>query len=244
MIGSVVYDLGGHSTMYPELQNFLEKSFWSTKPYKLSIMFGVGIVIVVPLCLLKDISKMSFTSIFGMTTLFGLILIILIEFPWYLIHYFNYDYNKDDKKTWINVYDISQGFTSELYFFRGISTLFYAYSCHIGAFPIYKTLNEKSVRRIQKVFRRSIIIDAAFYTIVGTTGYLSMPINTPDLIIQRKKIFDSDLLMTIGRIAFVFTLLTKIPANYNSFRISFSEYFLRTSDPSNKQYNVIRYYLF
>ncbi len=197
-------------------------------------MFGIGAFIILPLCLLKDISKMSFSSILGVVTLFFLVLIIVIEFPWYFSYYLNNDYKKDDESTWINYFDIGKGFTEKLYFFRGMSTLFYAYSCHIGAFPIYKTLREKSARRIQKIYRRSILIDGFFYLIVGITGYLSMPLNTPDLIIQRKKIFNTDIFMTIGRCAFVFTLLTKIPCNYNSFRISFSEYFLGSSEITNK----------
>jgi len=199
-------------------------------------MYGIGVFILIPLCLLKDISKMSFSSIFGVGTLFFLVLIIIIEFPSYYSHYLKNDYKSDDKNTWVNFYDVSKGFTENLYFFRGMSTLFYAYSCHIGAFPIYKSLKEKSARRIQKIYRRSILIDGIFYFVVGITGYLSMPINTPDLIIQRNKISetDSDILMTIGRCAFVLTLLTKIPANYNSFRISFSEYFLETSEITDK----------
>ena len=47
---------------------------------------------------------------------------------------------------------------------------------------------------------------------------MSQPQNTPDLIIERDKIFKNDLIMTIGQILFIFTLIAKICANYNGLR--------------------------
>ena len=178
---------------------------------------------------------MSFSSIMGVCTLFSLVLIIIFEFPCYYKYYLKNDRKENDPETWINFWDVKKGFTEKLYFFRGMSTLFYAYSCHIAAFPIYKCMKDKSALRIQKIFRRSIMIDGFFYFVVGTVGYLTMPINTPDLIIQRKKIFTNDIVMTIGRIAFFFTLLSKVPVNYNSYRISFCEIFFHNSEISDKK---------
>jgi amino acid permease len=218
LIGGVVNDFGNYG--YDTIDNFFKFSFWSNNEFKFPIMYGVGFAIILPLCLLKDISKMRFTSIFGVLSLMSLILIIIIEFPWYLSDYLHNIYKEDDPSTHLNLWNISTGFTSKLYFFQGTATLFYAYSCHIGAFPIYKELKNNVRRRIEKVFTRSIILDASFYLIVGVTGYLSNPLGTPDLIIERYKLFDSDIIMTLGRIAFVFTLIMKIPANYNSFRLS------------------------
>ena len=47
---------------------------------------------------------------------------------------------------------------------------------------------------------------------------MSQPQHTPDLIIERDKIFKNDLIMTIGQILFIFTLIAKICANYNGLR--------------------------
>ena len=47
---------------------------------------------------------------------------------------------------------------------------------------------------------------------------MTQPLNSPDLIIERNKIFDNDWLMTIGEISFIITLLAKISANYNALR--------------------------
>jgi amino acid permease len=148
-------------------------------------------------------------------------MILIIQTPWYMNDFWQNIYRENDPKTHLNIWDVSSGFTKDLNFFKGTATLFYAYSCHIGAFPVYKELNNNVLRRIQKVFRRSLILDASFYILVGFTGYLSNPIDTPALIIERYQLFSNDYVMTIGRISFIFTLIMKIPVNYNSFRIAF-----------------------
>ena len=47
---------------------------------------------------------------------------------------------------------------------------------------------------------------------------MSQPEHTPDLIVERDKIFKNDFLMTIGQMLFIFTLIAKICANYNGLR--------------------------
>jgi amino acid permease len=215
------------------MNDFFTNSFWAESEFKFPIMYGLALFVILPLCLLKDVSKMRFTSIFGICSLLCLILIIIIESPWYLKYYLDNIYHKDDPSTHINLWDVTSGFNSNLYFFKGTATLFYAYSCHIGAFPIYKHLQNNIMRRIQKVFSRSIFLDALFYTIVGVTGLLSVPFNPPDLIIERYSIWSSDIFMTIGRLSFVLTLIMKIPANYNAFRLSFLEVFFKDNYVSN-----------
>jgi amino acid permease len=214
LIGGVVNEFGNYQ--YKSIDEFFNKSFWSDYSFKIPVMYALAFLVILPLCLLKNISKMRFTSIFGIFSLFFLIIIIIVQTPWYFSAYLN----KAEPKAKINIWDISTGFTDDMYFFKGTATLFYAYSCHVGAFPVYKELKNNVMRRIQKVFARSILLDGSFYAIVGLTGYLTSPENTPDLIIERFKLFDSDFIMTIGWIAFIFTLVMKIPANYNSFRLT------------------------
>ena len=101
---------------------------------------------------------------------------------------------------------------------QSIVTVFYAFSCHVGAFPVLQTLHNPIERRQKKVIRRAIYIDIISYLIIGASGYLTQPINTPDLIIEREKLFNTDWIMTIGQILFILTLLAKISANYNALR--------------------------
>ena len=232
MIGALVYSIGNYEFQYNGLDNFLAKGFWYGL-IKFPIMFGTCLFILIPLCLLKDISKMRFSSIMGVATISLLALIIIIQFPWYFTHYLNDIYKPDDPSTHINLFEVSKGFTKELYFFTGSSTLFYAYSCHIAAFPIYKSLKNKNIRRAKKVFSRSIMLDGLLYILIGLCGYLSSPVDTPNLIIDRYQYFDSDIIMLIGKSAFILALCAKVPANYNSFRLSVLSLVFKSNELTN-----------
>lgn len=214
MIGAIINDLGGYG--YKSMNEFLEQSFWKNYIYKFSVMYSVLHVILLPLCLLKDMSKLRFSSIFGVFSLFFVMIIVIIQFPSY---YSNYLETKKEGQE-LNIFDISKGFGPDLLFFKGTATIFYSFNCHIAAFPILKGLKDGVNRRIQKVFRRSLILDALVYLVIGICGYLTSPIGTPDLIVERKKLGETDYLMTIGRFFFLCTLLMKLPASFMSFRIT------------------------
>jgi amino acid permease len=217
LLGGIVNEFG--QLGYSSMEDFSKNSFWKGLDFKFPIMFTIVLFILFPLCIIDNISKMRFNSMFGLFSLIFLFFIIIFEFPWYFKNYWDKIYIESDESTHLNIWDISQGFTKNLNFFKGTATLFFAFSCHGAAFPVYNELKNKNTRRIQKVFARSIILNSTFYIIVGLTGYLSDPINTPDLIIERYKLFSSDILMTLGWICFLFALLMKIPANYVIFRL-------------------------
>ena len=118
----------------------------------------------------------------------------------------------------INIMDLRPGFGKDMQFLQSISTIIYAFACHVGVFPVLNSLHNPTRKRVQKVFRRATLLDIVCYLIIGFSGYLSQPQNTPDLIVERNIIFKNDFLMTIGQILFIFCLIAKICANYNGLR--------------------------
>jgi amino acid permease len=232
-LGRVIYDFF-YTGEYADFEN----DYWGTAVYKFPIMFGIC-AILIPLCLLKDISKMRIASLFSICSLLYAIAVIIVESPWY------YSYFKENNPTAeINWFDISKAFEgSTLYFFPGTATVFFAYTCHVGAFPVYKTLTNNISRRINKVFKRSIILDAVIYVVVGICGFLTFPIysqdKSPDLIIYREKIFSNDIAMTIAKMGIILNLTLSTPANYNAFRLSILETIWKTNEVSNRKYNII-----
>lgn len=190
-------------------------AFFDKQWVKIVFMQCTTILLVLPLALQKDMSKMRFSTVLGISCLAVVSVVILSELYSYL------SYNLDQPDVKINVYDITVGFTHDLKFFSGFATIFFSYSCHYGAFPVYNMLGNNNDRRIKKVLRRSIILDASFYLIVGISGYLTWPRDTPALIIERKALDGSkDIVMSICRIFVAGMLICKIPVNYNSLRQS------------------------
>ena len=231
LLGGAINEIGGLG--YKSVDDFATNSFWKKLWIKFVVCYGIAILLLTPLCLLHNASKMRYASTFGIISLFLLIIIVVAECPFYIKEYIHDDNVK------LNYFDIISGLKGDMKLLQSIITVFYAFSCHTGAFPVLSTLHNPTEKRQKKVIRRAIYIDIISYLIIGASGYLTQPINTPDLIIERNKLFKSDWIMTIGEVCFILTLLAKISANYNALRSCIIV--LIGKDPSNftKKLNLL-----
>ena len=91
---------------YKEFDKFKD-NFWRKNLYiKLPVMAGVG-VLVFPLCLLKDVTKMRFASLIGVFALIYSIIVVVVE-SFFFLKFQNWDIiNK------MNWFDIRQAFSKE-----------------------------------------------------------------------------------------------------------------------------------
>ena len=226
VIGAVVYDIMDiagsiDKNEYADFPKYLE-NYWGQKLYlKFPIMLGVA-ALVFPLCLLKDISKMRLASLFGVLALVYSIIVVVIESFFYL---FNEHWDIIGDMNWIdfrNAFKLGKG---GIPLFGGIATVFYIYSCHAGAFPVYKTLRNNTTRRIKKVVRLSILLDIGVYFTIAAASFLTAPKDPPDLILYRPnlKSFSPDYFILIAKIGIICNLFFSTPANYAGFRLSFFE---------------------
>ena len=229
LIGRTVFEFG-YKDQYTNY-NAYDSAVWNTAKIKFPLMFGTALAII-PFCLLKDISKMRFTSMFGICALIYCIIVVVVQTPFFFKDYLDH-YKEGDKSTHANWFDITQGFTSDLYFFPGIASLFFCYSCHPGAFPVYKTLKNHTEKRINEVFFRSICLDLVIYIFIAVCGFMTSPLKPESLVIYRESIFDNDIFMAIAKIALALDLWLCIPANFASFRCSFFVNFFHTDKIDN-----------
>ena len=222
IIGAVTYDIWKiiGDPGYDDFETF-KNDFWRKDlKIKLPVMFGVAIL-VFPLCLLKDVSKMRFASLIGVLALIYSIIVIVIESIFFL-KYKNWDLLGE-----MNWFDIRPAFSKEdgFPFFGGLATVFYIYSCHAGAFPVYKTLRNNTTKRIKKVFRRSILLDIMVYFFVSAASFITSPMNPPELILYREDLdgFSPDYFIIVAKVGIIFNLFFSTPANYAGLRISLFE---------------------
>ena len=239
LIGRAILEIFGDKDKYPDFNSF-QKDIWNLYYIKFPVMFGLTFLLS-PICLLKDISKMRFVSLFGICSLMYSILVIIIQSPWFYIDYKNNIYQENDPTTHANWFDISKGFTSELNFFTAIATVFFVYTCHTGVFPVYKGLNNKTEKTVNTVFFRSILLDLIIYLSIAICGFITDPITPEPLIIFRKSIFKNDIFMNIAKIALALDLYLCIPANYNSLRASFFILVFNTSDIETGKNIIVTY---
>lgn len=192
---------------------------WDKAIIKFPVMYCVALL-AMPFCLLKDVSKMKYASLFGILALAYTIIVLIAQCPFYVMDFLKTHSIKD--MNWI---DIRGSFKREnnFSFFGGVATVFYLYSCHQGAFPVYKTLHNNTTRRIKKVFRNSILLDICLFCTSAFVSFLTTPLDPDDLIVYRKSIFTHDYFMLIARVGIVINLYFSIPINYSALRISILE---------------------
>ena len=225
LIGSVVYDILKMMNKIDEneYKDFIEyrDKYWTDKIYlKFPIMFGVT-ALVLPLCLLKDVSKMRIPSLIGVLALVYSIIVVVVESFFFL---FNEHKSKVGDMNWINITN-AFSYKDGIPFFGGISTVFYLYSCHAGAFPVYKSLRNNTTRRIKKVFQRSILLDVCIYFFIAAASFLTSPFKEIEIILYRENLsgFKKDFFILIAKIGMIFNLFFSTPANYAALRLSIFE---------------------
>lgn len=238
LIGRTYFDFFVDKNEYNKSFDKFEQNVWDLNKVKFPIMFIIA-AIIMPLCLLKNISKMRFASMFGICALIYTILVVIIESPWYWAHYLEKDYKENDPKTHANWFGIKKSFGTELNFFNCISNVFFTYSCHPGAFPVYKSLKRNTDDRINKVFFRSILLDLVIYLFVTFCGFITAPLRPQSLIIFRESIFEHDYFMQIARVAVALELFLCLPPNFAPLRNSFLLVFFGNDKLDNKKNYLI-----
>lgn len=231
LIGRTIYEFFIDHDEYKSYSEY-EANEWNTLTYNIIVLLIISILLI-PLCLAKDIGKMKFFSLFGIIALFYTIIVLIIECPFFFKHYINNVYKSDDDSTHANWIDITRSFNSDLDFFTGFATVIFSFACHQGAFPVFRTLKKNNPRRINKVFQRSIILDLLIYFLIYISSFLTTPLKSEDLIIFRESIFENDIFMNIAKISIIFELFFLIPSNFNSLRCSLFHLIFGNEDVEN-----------
>jgi len=94
--------------------------------------------------------------------------------------------------------------------------------------------SNNNYRTKNKILNYSIFSYTSIYVVVGILGFLSCPVDTPDLIIQRQKIFGDDYVMDIAKVVVVVASVLKIPVNFNTFKLSLFNFIYGKTDVTRK----------
>lgn len=76
------------------------------------------------------------------------------------------------------------------------------------------------------------------YMSIAFCGYFAVPINTPEIFIDRKNDWGNDLVMTIGKIALTFTILLAFVVNYICCKISIINLVCKSPEDFTKKKNI------
>ena len=237
LLGGVINVIGGYD--YDSMLTFLKDTYWDEMWVKVVVNFGIAIAIIFPLCLVTDMKKLNISSTIGVFTTLFILLVVLVQFPFYFIDYLDKRYIKDDESTHVNIYNVKKGFTKQVQFFQCFALFFFCFTGHNGLLPALEHLENPTPKRRAKLYNIAIIMDMIIYFIISLCGYLSTPEDVVDIVFERKRLWKKDVVMTIARILLIPMAVSKIQCNHNIWRISFVSFRGDDHKKISKKFNMI-----
>ena len=237
LLGGIINVIGGYD--YESMLTFLSDTYWSEIWVKLCVNFGIGIIIIFPLCLITDMKKLNVSSTIGVFTTLFIFLVVLVQFPFYFIEYLEKEYKADDESTHINIYHVERGFTKQIQFLQAFALFFFCFTGHNGLLPALEHLENPTPARRAKLYNIAIAMDMLIYLVIALCGYLSVPVQVVDIVFERKRLWTKDIVMTIARILLIPMAISKIQANHNIWRISLVSYIGQDHTKISLKFNLL-----
>ena len=237
LLGGIINVIGGYN--YESMLTFLSDTYWNQIWVKLCVNFGIGILIIFPLCLVTDMKKLNISSTIGVFTTLFIFLVVLIQFPFYFMEYLEKEYNSEDENTHVNIYKVERGFTKQIQFLQAFALFFFCFTGHNGLLPALEHLEDPTPARRAKLYNIAIAMDMIIYLVIAICGYLSVPVDVVDIVFERKRIWTHDIVMTIARILLIPMAISKIQVNHNIWRISFVSFIGNDHTKITLKFNLI-----
>jgi amino acid permease len=159
-----------------------------------------------------DAKTIDSFPIIGFNIILFIVLGVFFQFFYYFINW-KTELNYRD----LSIYPNKREFPFK--FFQSLAIFFYCYSGHNGFFnkiAMKKELKKPKIRR--KEFRCANILSMVIYFIFSCLGFLSVPTDVVDIVIEKKRFWDKDIIMTISRIILLPFCLFKIIINLDKLR--------------------------
>ncbi|KAF9112734.1 hypothetical protein BGX27_002869 [Mortierella sp. AM989] len=211
----------GSGEMDPALWFLIDRRFWIT------IFMGI----IGPLSFLKKLDSLKATSALALSAVFYLLFIVIY-------YYTNPDPGHrmppKEELRWVK---ISPQFLTTLPIFV------FAFTCHQNIFSVYNELTDNGQSMLNRIITSSIGSAVVIYHVIGILGYLTFGNEVGSNIIQ---MYNSSLLVTIGRIAIVILVLFSFPLQCHPCRacldkvlFAIGEYWETTRFGKSKHYNSL-----
>lgn len=215
------------TTSYQMIIEFIKKIMgYNIEPYKYILYAICCIFVNIPLCLIKEISKLRAPSIIATFSIAFVVLTVAIETPFYIKQ--NISDNK--KIDWIKKPSLTIIFS----YFNVLANYMFGYSNHNTLLLVVNDLKHPDYKRGSMIVQRSNWIVFILYCLVGLGGYVSSLDKTPEIYISRENLrsFPNDYFNTITKVVIAICLLSLTPLKWNILRESVKTLFGYTIIPS------------
>jgi len=224
---------------YPMFDDF-KKEKWNKAQYKFPIIFGYCFILYF-VSLLKNMEKLNFAGYLGFIAVSYSVLIVVIQCDKYYKWYKNNERIEGDKSTYPNYFDFGKAFTKDLFFFKGMASLFAAYTNHSNVFPIYKSFDgvpDGKRKMIWSVWISNGLI-ALLHFLTILCAFLTEPLKPEDLIVYRINRFGGyDIWMNIAKVSCAICLFFSTPLYFVGLRIAIQNAFFKEEITDKQNYIV------
>eukprot|EP00055_Hartaetosiga_balthica_P012140 m.58066 g.58066 ORF g.58066 m.58066 type:complete len:458 (+) comp7850_c0_seq5:57-1430(+) len=207
----------------PEFIYDVAPTFLATEWARLWATGVVTLIFLIPLSLLRNIALLGYTS--------SLSVICVVVFVFVMIGIAASDEGKPtDESAKLHKMVWSQNI------FRAFSLLAFAFTCHTTMFPIYLSLEKRSVSRMMKAIHYAMIVCFSLYVSVGLCGYflygqLFGGIKGDVLVNIGEN--ESFVVTTIVRIMYIVSIISTYPLAFPPIRQALSGLFFKNSHPTH-----------
>jgi len=174
----------------------------------------VAAVIIFPLCSLRRMDTLRFTSFIALFFIFCLGVGVLVVSSKKL-----HDKGISDEFKWVGTFPGV---------FRSLPILNFAFTFHPSIPPVWSELHDKNTRNINWICFLSIFICGAFYTTLGLFGYLYYYNETPENILQG---WENDYLFLVLRFGYSMVIIFSYPVLNFSTRNGIDSLLFKTEAP-------------
>ncbi|XP_032078064.1 sodium-coupled neutral amino acid transporter 1 [Thamnophis elegans] len=188
------------------------------------LVVAVTFLIILPLCLLKNLGYLGYTSGFSLTCMvFFLIVVIYKKFQ---LSCPFLDRNATDA-TFSNFSFGTEGCRPKYVTFNSKSvyalpTIAFAFVCHPSVLPIYSELKDPSQKRMQMVTKISFFAMFVMYFLTAIFGYLTFYESVQSDLLHKYQNKDDILVLTV-RVAVIIAVILTVPVLFFTVRSSIFE---------------------
>ncbi|XP_051016223.1 sodium-coupled neutral amino acid symporter 1 [Acomys russatus] len=193
-------------------------SDWYVDGRVLVVLVTFGIIL--PLCLLKNLGYLGYTSGFSLSCMvFFLIVVIYKKFQ---IPCMNAEQNATISA---NVTDVCTPkyvtFNSKTVY--ALPTIAFAFVCHPSVLPIYSELKDRSQKRMQMVSNISFFAMFVMYFLTAIFGYLTFYEKVQSDLLHKYPSKNGDILILTVRLAVILAVILTVPVLFFTVRSSLFE---------------------
>ena len=166
------------------------------------LVFFFAILVLTPLCLLRNIRSLRYTSLMA---------IVCVVYLMVLVFFLGVTGHDDDNQN-VEVIEFSSGTILALPIFA------FAFSCHMNLTPIQVELHDPTPRRITMLRRRSLLICGGIFSCVAFFGYLAYGSETDPNILQN--FGGSTWYTSLGQVLYIVVIVFSYPLLAYACRLS------------------------